>query len=133
MDKRKGLSEDSTISAKLFALILNMSRKEQISLYEELRERVAKGDRVHPRKAFFSLVHYATQDTVYKDFIKDISEGGVFIETSVPFTVGQVISLTFPIPTSETAPRRLTFPTRSIYRPTRTPTRACWMEVGTIP
>ena len=38
---------------------------------------------------------------VYNDFTKDISFGGVFIETSTPFSVGQEISLTFPIPNQQ--------------------------------
>jgi len=43
-------------------------------------------------------VDYSTQDHVYKDFIQDISTGGVFIQTHMPFTVGQEVSLTFPLP-----------------------------------
>ncbi|MBW2001037.1 MAG: PilZ domain-containing protein [Deltaproteobacteria bacterium] len=43
-------------------------------------------------------VDYSTKDHVYKDFIQDISTGGVFIETHMPFTVGQEVSLTFPLP-----------------------------------
>jgi len=34
----------------------------------------------------------------YKDYIKDISAGGVFIETRMPFSVGQEVSLAFPLP-----------------------------------
>lgn len=43
-------------------------------------------------------VDYSTQDHIYKDFIQDISTGGVFIQTHMPFTVGQEVSLTFPLP-----------------------------------
>lgn len=43
-------------------------------------------------------VDYSTQGHVYKDFIQDISSGGVFIQTHMPFTVGQEVSLTFPLP-----------------------------------
>ncbi|MBW2004406.1 MAG: PilZ domain-containing protein [Deltaproteobacteria bacterium] len=43
-------------------------------------------------------VDYSTQGHVYKDFIQDISTGGVFIESHMPFTVGQEVSLTFPLP-----------------------------------
>ena len=35
---------------------------------------------------------------VCKDFIKDISSGGVFIKTNMPFSVGQDVSLAFQIP-----------------------------------
>jgi len=44
------------------------------------------------------VIDYSAQDHVYKDFIQDISSGGVFIQTHMPFTVGQEVSLTFPLP-----------------------------------
>ena len=94
----KELSEDSTITAKLFSLILRMSKDEQLKLYEELKESVSQGKREHQRKPFLTVVNYAAQGSVYKDFIKNISAGGVFIETGMPFSVGQEVSLTFPLP-----------------------------------
>jgi len=47
------------------------------------------------------VVDYSTEDHVYKDFIRNISAGGVFIETRMPFTVGKEVSLTFPLPDSQ--------------------------------
>lgn len=43
-------------------------------------------------------VSYATRGIAYEDFLQDISAGGVFIETSAMFTVGQTLSLTIPLP-----------------------------------
>ncbi len=43
-------------------------------------------------------VTYATRGIAYEDFLLDISAGGVFIETRAVFTVGQLLSLTFPMP-----------------------------------
>ena len=54
--------------------------------------------RTHTRKPFFMPVDYSTQDRVYRDFIKDISKGGVFIETLRPLPVGQEISMAFSFP-----------------------------------
>ena len=48
------------------------------------------------RKPFFMNVNYATCERSYNDFIKDISAGGLFIETRRPFSIGQDIVLTFP-------------------------------------
>jgi Tfp pilus assembly protein PilZ len=45
-----------------------------------------------------SLVTYATRGIAYEDFLLDISAGGVFIETRAVFTVGQSLTLTFPMP-----------------------------------
>jgi hypothetical protein len=43
-------------------------------------------------------VSYATRGIAYEDFLQDISAGGVFIETRGVFSVGQTITLTFPLP-----------------------------------
>ena len=45
-----------------------------------------------------SPVSYATRGIAYEDFLQDISAGGVFIETRALFTVGQLLTLTFPMP-----------------------------------
>jgi len=54
--------------------------------------------RTYIRKPFFMSVDYSTRDRVYRDFIKDISTGGVFIETLRPLPVGQEISMAFSFP-----------------------------------
>jgi Tfp pilus assembly protein PilZ len=43
-------------------------------------------------------VSYATRGVAYEDFLQDISAGGVFIETRALFSVGQTLTLTFPLP-----------------------------------
>ena len=91
-------SNELSVIDRLHDLIRMMSEDEQRILLKELEQRVLKGRREHYRKSFFTAVDYSNQDGVYKDFIKDISFGGVFIETSIPFSAGQEISLTFPIP-----------------------------------
>jgi len=57
-----------------------------------------KEKRSYIRKPFFMPVDYSTRDRVYRDFIKDISTGGVFIETLRPLPVGQEISMAFSFP-----------------------------------
>jgi len=91
-------SNESSITARLVELIKNMSEDEQRTLLKNLEERPFEGRRKHVRKPFLMAVDYSTQDHVYKDFIQDISSGGVFIQTHMPFTVGQEVSLTFPLP-----------------------------------
>mgnify|MGYP001066964548 CR=1 FL=1 len=91
-------SNESRIIARLIELIKNMSEDEQRTLLKDLEERPSEGRRKHVRRLFLTAVDYSTQDHVYKDFIQDISAGGVFIQTHMPFTVGQEVSLTFPLP-----------------------------------
>jgi uncharacterized protein (TIGR02266 family) len=91
-------SNESRITARLIELIKNMPEDEQRALLKDLEEKPFEGRRKHARKSFLMAVDYSTQDHVYKDFIQDISTGGVFIQTHMPFSVGQEVSLTFPLP-----------------------------------
>jgi len=91
-------SKKFSATARLFELIENMSEDEQLILLKELKQRTFKERRKHERKPFFIVVDYSAEERVYKDWIKNISAGGVFIETHMPFSVGQEVSLTFPLP-----------------------------------
>ena len=91
-------SNESSITDRLIELIKNMPEDEQRTLLRDLEEKQFEGRRKHVRKPFLMAVDYSTQDHVYKDFIQDISTGGVFIQTHMPFAVGQEVSLTFPLP-----------------------------------
>lgn len=52
--------------------------------------------RKHSRKTcFFAEVDYAAQNGVYTDPIKNISNGGVFIETDTSLNVGTDITMLF--------------------------------------
>jgi Tfp pilus assembly protein PilZ len=90
-------SNESSITARLIELIKNMPEDKQRALLKDLEEKPFEGRRKHARKPFLMAVDYSTQDHVYKDFIQDISTGGVFIQTHMPFSVGQEVSLTFPL------------------------------------
>jgi len=89
---------ESSFTARLLGVIKKMSEDEQLTLLKELEERLFKGRRKHERESFFMAVDYSTKDRFYKDYIQDISAGGVFIETRMPFRAGQEVSLTFPLP-----------------------------------
>ncbi len=54
--------------------------------------------RKDPRKPSFISTECSTGDTRFTDFIQDISNGGVYIQTDGSFFLGQQITLTFSIP-----------------------------------
>ena len=54
--------------------------------------------RRNPRKPIFISAECSTGDTCFIDFIQDISNGGVFIQTDGRFFLGQKITLTFSSP-----------------------------------
>lgn len=91
---------ESNVTAQLIELIMKMSEDEQRLLLNELEKRLFLRKRKHDRKSYFSVVDYATQGRAYTDFIQNISAGGLFIGTSAPFSVGDELSLGFPLPIS---------------------------------
>ncbi|MBW2309662.1 MAG: PilZ domain-containing protein [Deltaproteobacteria bacterium] len=91
-------SNQSDLTARLFDLIKTLSEDEKRNLLRELEEKISRGKRKHERKPFFMVVDYSTEDRMFKDYIQNISAGGVFIETQTPFTEGQELSLSFPLP-----------------------------------
>ena len=90
----------SSVTAPL-ELIADMCRGDLEAESKELEEMPSKGKRKHYRKPFFMVVDYTTQGHTYRDYIKDMSAGGVFIETRMHFSVGQELSLSFALPTSQ--------------------------------
>jgi uncharacterized protein (TIGR02266 family) len=93
----KPLQEPNVIM-RLVELITDMPVDKQQALLRDLEKETSKGARRHQRKPFIMVVDYVMQDRMYKDFIQDISAGGLFIETNKPFSVGQDVTLTFPLP-----------------------------------
>ena len=91
-------SDKSRLTNQIIELVKKMSEHEQRTLLKDLEESLFRGKREHIRKPFSMVVDYSTEDRAYKDFIQDISAGGVFIETHMPFSVGQQVSLSFPLP-----------------------------------
>jgi uncharacterized protein (TIGR02266 family) len=88
-------SNESGVTARLIELINKLSEKQQQALLTMLEDWQDTNRREHPRKPCFIAVDYADRERAFKDFIKNISTGGVFIETDTPFSVGRDLTLTF--------------------------------------
>jgi hypothetical protein len=82
----------------IFGIIDTMSEDEMRQLLKYLEERKITDRRKYTRKDFFRIIDYTVEGRYYRDFIHDISENGIFIETSNEFSVGQNISMTFASP-----------------------------------
>ena len=52
-------------------------------------------DRLYKRMPVSSLVHYVVEGRAYQDFIRNISDSGLFIESTNSFSIGQRVMLTF--------------------------------------
>lgn len=85
----------------IFKEINRMTDVEIRQFYQEFQERQHSKPRKHDRKDFFMIVDYSVSDQYHRDFIRDISESGLFIKTSQAFSVGQKIQMTFMSPDSQ--------------------------------
>jgi Tfp pilus assembly protein PilZ len=70
-------------------------KRRLLILLEELRR---TDRRRYPRKKYSAAVTYATLDRVFKAFVRNICDGGVFIETTEPLIPGEEITLTISFP-----------------------------------
>ena len=91
---------------KLLSLVLaNISEAKIRELLEQLKnwhQSKLSEMREHPRKPSFIPVECSSSGGVcFTDFIQDISNGGVLIQTDGNFFIGQQITLTFSIPKAE--------------------------------
>jgi hypothetical protein len=77
------------------AYIDNLAGEEKQKALTELEELLQKDRREHPRIPCAIPVTCEIEDHVFEDFVKDISAGGAFVETSAAFSPGESISLTF--------------------------------------
>jgi len=90
--------ERYTVIGRLVELIHNLPGERLENLLEQLEKEILKqaqkeGDRKNVRISCLISVDYADSDRVFKDYIQDISTGGVFIKTRESFSIGEEIVL----------------------------------------
>ena len=97
MEPNENRLQDSMVTHRLFEIITSMSDDERRTLLKLLEEGLLKGKcrRAYARKKIYLPVAYANERHVYRNFVRDISLGGIFILTSVPFEVGEEIRIHF--------------------------------------
>jgi hypothetical protein len=97
MDNSEKSLQDPTVTHELFQLISKMSDDERRTLLKLLEEGLLKGKcrRLHIRKALHAPIHYTTKGGTFRDFIQNISLGGLFILTGRTFSVGQRVAIPF--------------------------------------
>jgi Tfp pilus assembly protein PilZ len=100
------------IIVHLYKLIVEMPEEQQIALLEQMGdfhdvetpvrtlrlEETEASMRENPRKACLLNTHYNIQDHTFKNYILDLSIGGVFIEADVKYPVGKDLLLKFTLP-----------------------------------
>jgi Tfp pilus assembly protein PilZ len=98
MTKRDIAEDDNALTKRLIQAVAKLSPQRKQMLDELLKEWDRMDYREDSRIPCFLPVDYSTNDRVYQDFINNLSQGGIFIETLSPFRAGQSIALIFSLP-----------------------------------
>jgi Tfp pilus assembly protein PilZ len=98
MEDLDKISEISSVTDRLISLVLELPEEQQEALLAELELKLSKERRRHARKSFVTVVDFASQGRAYREFVNDISESGVYIQTSGSFSVEQDVTMTFSFP-----------------------------------
>lgn len=93
------LENEKKLTDRLTQAVSKLSLQRKKMLEELLHEWDRLDYREDSRIPCFLPVDYSTADRVYQDFINNLSNGGVFIETGASLREGQSISLIFTVPT----------------------------------
>jgi hypothetical protein len=98
MAKSKLPSDAQPVTRRLLQRVAEMSLEEQRALLEMLEATTGAEKRELPRRTSGLVVNYSDAWRSYQDLARDISAGGMFIETSEHFAVGDRIRISFRIP-----------------------------------
>jgi len=90
--------QDVPVYDQLLGKINALSEGQQVELLALIDNRWGEKARKDDRKDFFMTVDYVVSGRYYRDFIRDMSDGGVFIKTRQKFESGQEILMTFMSP-----------------------------------
>jgi Tfp pilus assembly protein PilZ len=92
------LTPDAPVYDQLLKKIGTLSTGQQAELLVLIDDKWGEKSRKDDRKDFFMTVDYVVNDRYYRDFIQDMSDGGVLIKTRQKFEPGQDILMTFMSP-----------------------------------
>ncbi len=99
-DKGPGIRRQIII-ARLFVLINQLDKDTLLHRLRPFQHPDFKWVREYPRIACYLIVDFASGGKAYQSCIRDISAGGVFIETLDNFQTGQEVALCFTIGESD--------------------------------
>ncbi len=89
--------------AFIFEIINEMSDTEMRQLLKDLEkwQKSKNEKRKYPRRSTLIDINYSSdQRRIFEDFVRNISAGGLFIETNLLSEIGQKLTMTFSHPNS---------------------------------
>jgi len=100
MENNANLPEKNEVILQLIKRILGMTDMERLDLLGQLGgvpvKELGLGDRDDIRRKYDQTITFSTQNRQYRAPCKDISNGGIFIQTSEMFRLGQLVTLDIP-------------------------------------
>ena len=99
-DNKLGRNE---VRAFIFEIIDDMSETEMRQLLKDLEgwQKSKNEKRKYPRRSTLMEITYSSdQRRIFEDFVRNISAGGLFIETNLITELGQKLTMTFSHPDS---------------------------------
>jgi hypothetical protein len=111
MENNKKEISIAEVRGRLLEEIFGMSEAESRSLLTELQKRrhpkeEREEKRKHPRRKTFIHVDCLGKKCAFTDFIQNISDSGLYIETQMPLFVNQELSMSF-FPTASENPIKI--------------------------
>ncbi len=104
MENNDNKSSIAEVQARIFQIISTLSEGQMRKLLESLEKwqqpKFEKQRKYHRKKTLIWVECSGDRRALY-DFIQNISVSGLFIETLVPFNVGEEFSMTFSLPGAE--------------------------------
>ena len=92
--------ENNDTTLQLIKQVLEMTEGERLDLLAQLKKLPVKdlslGDRDGIRRSYDQTITFSTQDHQYTALCKDISNGGIFVQTEEVFRLGQLVTLEIP-------------------------------------
>ncbi len=96
----QNFTEKNDVTLQLFKRILEITDGERLDLLEQLRkapvQELSLGDRDSIRRIYDQTITFFTQNRQYRALCKNISNDGIFIQTSEIFRLGQLVTLDIP-------------------------------------
>jgi hypothetical protein len=92
--------DEKNVILRIMERVLSMSDEQRLDLLykldENLESDLSLGDRNECRKPYDRTISFFVQNRRYQAICKDISSGGIFIQTNEVFHLGQTITLDIP-------------------------------------
>jgi Tfp pilus assembly protein PilZ len=100
MENNEYYPETNTVILQLMKKILEMTEDERLDLLGQLEKLPMKelslGEREGVRRTYDQTISFSTQDRQYRALCRNISHGGIFMQTTEIFRLGQLVILDIP-------------------------------------